>query len=61
MLVSRDVVFVEQVQLKQALVELVSDSVLQAEEAILLIDLDSEGVMDSLYFHVLVRSFLRVE
>lgn len=60
-LVSRDVVLVEEVQLQETLVELIEDSMLQTEQAVLLIDLDSEGVVDALNFHVLVQERLRVE
>lgn len=54
MLVARDLVAVQLVQLQQALVELVEDPVFKTEEAVLLVDLDGEGVVDALNLHVLM-------
>ena len=51
-----NVVPVEQIQLQQALVELVDVPVCETEEAVLLVDLHCEGVVDSLNLHVLCQS-----
>lgn len=55
-----NVISIEQVELKQALVELVDDSVLETEETVGLVHFDSEPVVDPLYLHVLFQEPLPV-
>ena len=55
-----NVISIEQVELKQALIELVDDTMLETEETVGLVDLDGELVVDSLDLHVLAHHRVRV-